>query len=223
MPLGYYAFRIEPASLRLTHYDVALDHAPHLKGLKIAVISDLHGGAPFIDAAKVARVVALTNQARPDLILLTGDLNGHVYFRPSRPVAEVIGRLKPLSAPLGVHAVIGNHDRWEGAARVTALLKKAGIPVLENAHAVLRGPSGPFYLVGVGDAEKKADDPELALRDVPRAADALCFTGYFSQAAPHLRAYHRGPHPWRTGEAAPARPAGGAVRLRPALCRRPGA
>ncbi len=176
MPLGYYAFRIEPASLRLTHYDVALDHAPHLKGLKIAVISDLHGGAPFIDAAKVARVVALTNQARPDLILLTGDLNGHVYFRPSRPVAEVIGRLKPLSAPLGVHAVIGNHDRWEGAARVTALLKKAGIPVLENAHAVLRGPSGPFYLVGVGDAEKKADDPELALRDVPRAADALCFT-----------------------------------------------
>ena len=169
VPLGYYAFRIEPASLRLTHYDVALDHAPHLKGLKIAVISDLHGGAPFIDAAKVARVVALTNQARPDLILLTGDLNGHVYFRPSRPVAEVIGRLKPLSAPLGVHAVIGNHDRWEGAARVTALLKKAGIPVLENAHAVLRGPSGPFYLVGVGDAEKKADDPELALRRAQRA------------------------------------------------------
>ncbi len=176
VPLGYYAFRVEPASLRLTQYDVALDHAPHLKGLKIAVISDLHGGAPFIDDAKIAQVVALTNAAKPDLILLTGDLNGHLFFNPVRPIGEVIERLKPLSAPLGVHAVIGNHDRWEGAGRVTALLERARIPVLENAGTLLRTAHRGFYLVGIGDAEKEADDPELALWDVPRGADALCFT-----------------------------------------------
>jgi predicted MPP superfamily phosphohydrolase len=66
-PLGIYAFCIEPASLRLARYDVALDHAPDLAGLKIAVISDLHGGAPFIDARKIAQVVAMT----PEIALLT--------------------------------------------------------------------------------------------------------------------------------------------------------
>ena len=84
-------FCIEPAQLRLARYDVALSHAPDLKGLKIAVISDLHGGAPFIDGAKIAAVVAMTNAAKPDLILLTGDLNAaclwqsrHAYRRSHR-------------------------------------------------------------------------------------------------------------------------------------------
>jgi predicted MPP superfamily phosphohydrolase len=176
VPLGIYGFVIEPGQLRLTRHDVALAHAPDLAGLKIAVISDLHGGAPFIDADKISQVVALTNAAKPDLILLTGDLNAHIYLGRGMPIAEVIERLKPLSAPLGVHAVIGNHDRWEGAGRVTALLERAGIPVLENASALLRTPHGGFYLVGIGDAEKRADDPVLALSHVPRGADALCFT-----------------------------------------------
>src|SRR5215475_9525206 len=45
------AFWWEPSSLRLTRYEVALD-APALKGLKIAVISDLHAGAPYITEQK---------------------------------------------------------------------------------------------------------------------------------------------------------------------------
>jgi predicted MPP superfamily phosphohydrolase len=174
--LGFYAFRIEPDQLRLTRYIITLDHAPHLKGLRIAVISDLHGGAPFIDNAKIARVVAMTNGAKPDLILLTGDLNAHVWGSPTVPIADVIGRLRSLSAPLGVYAVIGNHDRWEGAARATALLRQTGIPVLENANVMLRGPGHALHLVGIGDAYKHADDPARALSGVPASADALCFT-----------------------------------------------
>jgi predicted MPP superfamily phosphohydrolase len=175
-PFAVYGFFIEPAQLRLARYDVALSHAPDLKGLKIAVISDLHGGAPFIDGAKIAAVVAMTNAEKPDLILLTGDLNAHVFGSRGMPIAEVIERLKPLSAPLGVHAVIGNHDRLEGAQRVTALLERAGIPVLENASTLLHTSRGAFYLVGIGDAHKRADDPALALSGVPQGADALCFT-----------------------------------------------
>jgi predicted MPP superfamily phosphohydrolase len=66
------AFWLEPDSLRLTRYNLRID-APVLKGLRIAVISDLHAGAPYIDGAKIDRVVAMTNAARPDLIVLTGD------------------------------------------------------------------------------------------------------------------------------------------------------
>ena len=77
-----YAGWIEPSSLRLSSYTVS-QASPLLKGLRIAVISDLHAGAPYIDTAKIDRVVAMTNAARPDLILLTGDyvitgvLGGH--------------------------------------------------------------------------------------------------------------------------------------------------
>jgi predicted MPP superfamily phosphohydrolase len=177
--------RIEPDQLRLTRYEIVLDHAPDLRGLRIAVIADLHGGAPFIDDAKIARVVALTNAAKPDLILLTGDLNAHVWGSRGMPIDRVIERLKPLSAPLGVYAVIGNHDRWEGAARVTALLQQAGIPVLENTHRLLRGLRRAFHLVGIGDAHRHADDPRLALSGVPRNADALCFT-HSPDSFPHL-------------------------------------
>jgi predicted MPP superfamily phosphohydrolase len=91
------------------------------------------------------------------------------------PIGEVIQKLKPLSAPLGVYAVIGNHDRWEGAARVMRLLQQGGIPVLENDHLLLRARR-PFYLVGIGDAQRHADDPQLALSGLSRQADALCFT-----------------------------------------------
>jgi predicted MPP superfamily phosphohydrolase len=175
-PLLFYAFRIEPASLRLSRYDVTLVGAPELRGLTIAVISDLHGGAPFIDATKIERVVAMTNAAKPDLVLITGDLNSHMWGRNNGPIGAIIRQLRPLSAPLGVYAVIGNHDRWEGAPRVTAMLEDAGIPVLENAHRLVRGKGRAFYLAGIGDDYNHKSDPVRALAGLPSGTRALCFT-----------------------------------------------
>ncbi|MGL1617805.1 metallophosphoesterase, partial [Vibrio parahaemolyticus] len=64
-----------PTSLRVRDERLALRSAPApLAGLRIAVISDLHAGAPYIDAAKIDRVVALSNAEQPDLVLLTGDV-----------------------------------------------------------------------------------------------------------------------------------------------------
>ena len=173
--LAVYGFWLEPSSIALHRYDVAVADA-RLKGLKIAVISDLHGGAPYIDIAKIDRIVAMTNGAKPDLILLAGDYAGHVLVvSHPLPIATIAGHLKPLSAPLGVYAVIGNHDRKvEGARYVATTLQDAGIPVLENRHLVLHGPHGDFDLVGLGDADTRASRPAVALEGVTGAA--LCFT-----------------------------------------------
>ena len=65
---------------------------------------------------------------------ITGVLGGH-----HMPIEEIVAHLKPLHAPLGVYAVLGNHDRWEnGRAHIAAVLTKAGIPDFENAHIVIR-------------------------------------------------------------------------------------
>lgn len=69
------AFWLEPSSIRITEYHISLKgtEGQKWKGLRIAVIADLHAGAPFIDDKKIKRVVAITNSARPDLTLLVGD------------------------------------------------------------------------------------------------------------------------------------------------------
>jgi hypothetical protein len=84
--LGYYATAIEPASIQVRRYEVAVD-APALKGLRVAVISDLHAGAPHIDLAKIDRIVAMTNAAKPDVILLAG---GGTYRAPAQLVGDFI-------------------------------------------------------------------------------------------------------------------------------------
>jgi predicted MPP superfamily phosphohydrolase len=169
-------FWLEPSSLRLTRYDVPLD-VPQWKGLTIAVISDLHAGAPYIDAAKIDRVVAMTNQARPDLILLTGDyvitgvLGGH-HMR----IEEIAAHLKPLHAPLGVYAVLGNHDHWEDADHIAAMLTKAGMPDFENAHITIPSPRGLLTLVNIGDYHSGAAHPPRALKGIAPGTQAICFT-----------------------------------------------
>jgi predicted MPP superfamily phosphohydrolase len=144
------AFWWEPDSLRVTEYDVTLN-APALKGLRVAVIADLHAGATYIDEAKIDRVVALTNAAHPDLILLAGDYVSDRDDGSLRlPVDTIAHHLAGLEAPLGVYAVLGNHDYEVGPRRVAAALNGAGITVLTNAHAVIARAAGPLVVAGFG-------------------------------------------------------------------------
>jgi predicted MPP superfamily phosphohydrolase len=69
----------------------------------------------------------------------------------------VLGQLK---APLGVHAILGNHDWWDdpdvqhkrrGPTRSRIALEKAGVPVYEN-DAVRVGKDGrAVWLAGLAD------------------------------------------------------------------------
>lgn len=169
--LALWAGWLEPSSLRVSYYTVS-QPSPALKGLRIAVISDLHGGAPYIDTAKIDQVVTKTNAAKPDLVLLTGDygITGIVGGR-HMPIETITGHLKNLRAPLGVYAVLGNHDHWEDTGRFRAAFRQAGIPDLENAHVKLRDN---VTLVGIGDRHSRNADPAKALEGV--TGGALCFT-----------------------------------------------
>ena len=96
-------------------------------------LADLHVGSPFNGLDKLEAVTALTQKAAPDLVLLAGDYVVHGVlggrFHPPEAVAEVLGRLE---APAGIYAVLGNHDWWLDAARVTRALESVSIPALED-------------------------------------------------------------------------------------------
>jgi predicted MPP superfamily phosphohydrolase len=166
---------VEPARLKLRRIDVPLPLWPEaLDGLKVAVVADLHTGAPHVD---VERVVAKVNAARPDLIALVGDYADPTVplGRPVAPeqVAEALGR---LHAPLGTFAVLGNHDWHHYGERVPRALREHGIEVLENdAVAVERG-GAVLWIAGLADLRERNPDTTVALAMVPGGQPLIALT-----------------------------------------------
>jgi len=177
--LALYGFWFEPSRIRVVEHDIAGADGRSIfaQPLRIAVIGDLHAGAPYIDEAKVDRVVALTNAARPDLILLAGDyvIQG-VVGGEHMSIETIAGKLHLLKAPLGVFAVIGNHDRWEDAAHIENALTAVGIVVLENKSLEIARDDDTVRLVGVSDSFTTVPNLTAAFADVPDGTRALCFT-----------------------------------------------
>jgi hypothetical protein len=175
---GADAFLLEPSSIRAVRHEIVLDRADSgdIGAIRIAVIGDLHAGSLYIDADKIRRVVALANDAKPDLIQLAGDYVHATAAGVAVPIERTAPLLKSLHAPLGVYAVIGNHDRWDDAARVAAVLERNGIPVLENKAVAIRRGARTLYLAGIGDFYTHAAYPARALASVPQGHAALCFT-----------------------------------------------
>src|SRR5438445_8812275 len=69
-----WGFFIEPNRLVVHQETIQIDNWPkELSGLRIALIADIHTGAPFINDKKLRQIVERTNQLNPDLIVLLGD------------------------------------------------------------------------------------------------------------------------------------------------------
>jgi predicted MPP superfamily phosphohydrolase len=162
----------EPRQLRVRELDLAPAHWPaELDGLRVGVVSDLHAGAPHIRATTVERVADRLAERRPDLIALLGDYVDPAV-RGGEPVAPeaVAQALAGLRAPLGVLAVLGNHDWANAGERMPRALEAAGITVLEDAARELR-PG--LWAVGLGDARTRDPDPAAALSAVPPDAAVI--------------------------------------------------
>ena len=177
--LGLWAFWLEPASFTIQQHDLKLQNWPSsCDGVKIAVLSDLHVGAPYITIDKIRSIVQKTNEQKPDLILLAGDyvIQGVVggHFTTPEDIAEA---LQNLHAPLGVAAVLGNHDWWLDGNRMSNALNNVGITVLENQSQFLTQPSGcELTLMGIGDFTTQHDDLQKAFSNVPVGNTIIAFT-----------------------------------------------
>lgn len=176
--LGLWAFWFEPASISVRHVGLRVTrwHAEH-RDMKIAVLTDLHVGAPHVGPEKLRRVVALVNEEKPDLILILGDLViqdvvGGNFVAPERIADE----LKNLRATDGVVAVLGNHDWWLDGNRVGAALRAAGVTVLENQALRLERGGRAFWLAGVADLWTRDPDVAGTLRQVENDDPVLLIT-----------------------------------------------
>ena len=185
-----YGAAIEPGiRLKVQRYSVTPANWP--KGLKltIAALADIHAGEGYVTEARLKHIVDETNALKPDMIVLLGDLQTGNYKRPgtipARKIAEALAR---LNAPLGVHAVLGNHDWWNdieavrrrsGLPRMGHELISAGIPVLENTAVRLVKDQQPFWLAGLGSqwayfsSRNGADNLPKALASITDRSPAI--------------------------------------------------
>jgi predicted MPP superfamily phosphohydrolase len=101
-------------------------------------LSDIHVGH-HRGRKYLEKIVESTNQRKPDIVLITGDLiDSEAAFLPEE--------LEPLARfPAPVYYVRGNHEKYVDAERTFALVKKYGVNVLRNQVVETHG----LQLVGL--------------------------------------------------------------------------
>jgi predicted MPP superfamily phosphohydrolase len=147
--------------LAVTRYRLSPPNWPAGFQLKIAVIADVHACDPWMSLDHIHEIVERTNALDADIIVMLGDyVAGHRHVTRTIPAGEWAPALAGLIAPLGVHAILGNHDYWDdktvqregqGTTIAQRALESAGIPVYENDAARLSKEGRPFWLAGLGD------------------------------------------------------------------------
>jgi predicted MPP superfamily phosphohydrolase len=156
--------RIKQVPIRLRRWPKRLD------GYRIVQISDIHIG-PVLHREFAQRVVELVHQAKPDLIVVTGDLvDGGV-----RQLEAEVAPFAQLRARHGVFFVTGNHDFYSGAGHWTRKVTELGMSALRNRHVTVEdGETGcAFVLAGVDDPTGSrmggaGADVKAALAGVPQ-------------------------------------------------------
>ncbi|WP_104989739.1 metallophosphoesterase [Deinococcus sp. NW-56] len=142
--------------------------------LRVAFLTDLHYGL-YIFERQIRAWVDTANAARPDLVLLGGDF---LDVRSDVDPAPLLAELARLRAPLGAHAVWGNHDYGSFGAydrgvlgqgipgwadrreQVAAAFAAAGITVLRNEGRAVRDD---LWIGGVDDLWRGEPDVAAAL------------------------------------------------------------
>ena len=117
--------------------------------LRIAIASDWHIGH-IIRKKEVQQIVALINAEKPDLVLIPGDILDHDLHIAT--LQHIEDDLKQLKAPLGVYAVMGNHEYRGWPDAKLRWLKKTGIIMLRDSVV---SPDGSFFLIGRDDYTQK--------------------------------------------------------------------
>jgi predicted MPP superfamily phosphohydrolase len=122
--------------------------------LRVAVVSDIHLGN-LVGNRHLKRLVTMVEGMNPDLILLVGDvIDDDIEPFIRNRMSEM---MKKLKAPLGVYAVLGNHEYYGGhIEEFVKQMNAIDIKVLRDESVLV---NGEFYVVGRKDKTAQSADP----------------------------------------------------------------
>ncbi|MGC9964579.1 MAG: metallophosphoesterase [Syntrophobacteraceae bacterium] len=129
-------------------------------GLRVVQVTDIHAGI-YMTREEMRRLADMVIALQPDLFLLTGDyISNSMKFLPG--CLEEMARVR---ARCGTFASLGNHEHWYGQlGDIRSIFSRYGIPLLLNAHKVIRSGRGDFAVAGIDDLRAGAPDLDAALQ-----------------------------------------------------------
>jgi predicted MPP superfamily phosphohydrolase len=146
---GAYGLLYGRVDLRVTRQRIGLARLPKaFEGFRITQLSDFHI-SPFLTSNEIRRCVTITNQLKPDLIVMTGDF---VAWDPEAE-GEVVQALSGLRAPYGIFGCLGNHEtETQTEESITHLFAAHNVHILRQEHARIEVRSETLNLIGVDDS-----------------------------------------------------------------------
>lgn len=151
-------------TLDISHHTLVIPGLPAaFDGLTLTHLSDLHAST-LVRLEFLQSAIAQAQQLASDLIVITGDL---VYSDGPDYTPHLTALLAPLTAPLGVYAIYGNHDHQRSLPAIAAALKQANVTLLYNTALPLHRNGHTLYLAGVDDPREGRPLLANALRTVP--------------------------------------------------------
>jgi predicted MPP superfamily phosphohydrolase len=163
-------------NLETTHPRIKLSRLPKaFHGFRIAQLSDIHIG-PFMSAEEIRKYVAIVDETKADLILLTGDF---ITWDADTQEA-VVKELARLKAPYGIYGCLGNHERWSDAEdSIAELFAARGIRMLRQQNVVLRSGDASLNLIGVDYQSTRRGEPRqgTAVRPYLEGVERLMVPG----------------------------------------------
>jgi hypothetical protein len=149
---------------------------PAWRGRKVVQLTDVHLGQ-ILRSGFAARLVAMSNAERPDLVAITGDL----FDGGDGTLEQFVAPLKALRAPLGTYFVTGNHETYLGVERAYAALRTTQVQILANQRVEIEG----LQLIGISYPERgHALDMRRTVAELPG----------FNPALPSILLYHSPTH-----------------------------
>jgi predicted MPP superfamily phosphohydrolase len=132
----------------LTQLEVASEKLPgNFEGFRIVQISDLQSKAFGREQERLSEVIG---EARPDIIVITGDLvdGNHYDEKASLTLVKKAAEIAP------VYFVTGNHEWWSKIfPGLESKIREAGAVILRNDSRELSIRNQSIYVTGLDDPE----------------------------------------------------------------------
>jgi uncharacterized protein len=179
-----YGSFIAPRFLEVREYAIDLRRGDAVQSegrhMTIAVVSDFHLGK-YRHEEWLEKIVARINAARPDAVIVAGDL------ATSAAAKRSFAPLAKLESAYGSFAVLGNWDYKVGAVDVRRAIESHKMEVLTD-ESVLIGPAGAaIRLVGLDDLKYGTPDWDQAFSEV-LPGEVVIVAAHQPDAAPQAEA-----------------------------------
>lgn len=158
--------------LKLEEISVPIPRLPeNFEGLKIGFLSDIHLST-FLPPHLLENALAILSKQEPDLVLLGGDYIWHAkeLLRSTFPIErhqytdlsdsdlahaiyqDLVDTVsQSISPPLGIHAVMGNHDHWLEPATCRRIFAQSPIKMLVNQVSLCPWQGASIEIYGCDD------------------------------------------------------------------------